>query len=396
MTRVVFLWTKTLLDWRSGGAISTKAMLEVLAAAGFDCHSISMTVFDGCEEVPLDRLPVPELATDRCIGRFVDTEIRGVRHHLFRTGSTLGRNVAQAESESFLAGAMARLRALDPNILVCTGGGALTRELQRQACNLAPCRVFFLANAEFRRADVFHPFQHVWCPSRALAKLYREHLGLDAGVFPNPFTEDHFVHGCPAGGNTGIRRRYVTFVNPTPEKGAMLFFRLARLAAIERPDIRFLVVASRASRAQWQFDPARLPNVHWIRDRRDMRPVYRRTAMLLFPSLWFEAAGRVAVEAQLSGIPVLATRRGGIPEQLNGGGFLFDPPQRLLEKFLAMPTEDDVRPWLECIVNLHDDPSVWRDASEAARTAAEPFHPRTRNAEVVRVFRELAAAATHT
>jgi glycosyltransferase involved in cell wall biosynthesis len=365
-------------------------MLEVLADAGFDCHSISMTVFDGREEFPLSRLLGPELADDRHCGRFIETQIHGVRHQLFRTDSTLGRNVRQSEAESFLVEAIERLRALSPDILLCTGGGPLTRELHRYAAALAPCRIFYLANATFPDAGIFEPFQHVWCPSRALARFYRDRLGMDADVFSNVMLANSFVDAPDAEAAGNVRRRYVTFINPVPEKGAMLFFRLARLAAMERPDIRFLVVAGRASRAQWRFDADQLPNVHWIDGRPDMRPVYRRTAMLLFPTLCFEAAGRVAAEVQLSGIPVLASRRGGIPEQLNGAGFLFDPPQRLLDDFLAMPTDEDVRPWLDRIITLHDDPVAWRDASEAARAAAERFHPRTRNPEVVRVFRELA------
>src|SRR3546814_9881685 len=43
----------------------------------------------------------------------------------------------------------------------------------------------------------------------------------------------------------------------------------------------------------------------------DMREVYRRTHTLLVPSQWEEAWGRVATEAQFSGIPVLASDRGG-------------------------------------------------------------------------------------
>jgi len=393
MKRVVFLWTKTLLDWRSGGAISTKAMLEVLAAAGFDCHSVSMTVFDGREEFPLDRLLGSELADDRHAGHFVEKEIRGVRHHLFRTGSTLGRGVRQEEAERFLVLAAERLREIQPDIVLATGGGPLVRELHKLATEIAPCRIFYLANAGFARADLFEPFHHVWCPSGALVDLYRERLGIEAEVFPNVMLNNSFIEAPSGNVRPTIRRRYVTFINPTPEKGAMLFFRLARLAAIERPDIHFLVIASRASHAQWQFDPGQLPNVHWIPNRRDMRPIYRRTAMLLFPTLCFEGAGRVAAEAQLSGIPVLATRSGGIPEQLNGAGFLFDPPQRLLDDFLAMPTEEEVRPWLDRIIQLHDDADAWRSASEAARAAAKPFHPRTRNPEVIRVFRDLAAAS---
>src|SRR3546814_2455589 len=52
----------------------------------------------------------------------------------------------------------------------------------------------------------------------------------------------------------------------------------------------------------------------------DMREVYRRTHTLLVPSQWEEAWGRVATEAQFSGIPVLASDRGGLPEAVGPGG----------------------------------------------------------------------------
>src|SRR3546814_16019482 len=48
----------------------------------------------------------------------------------------------------------------------------------------------------------------------------------------------------------------------------------------------------------------------------DMREVYRRTHTLLVPSHWEEAWGRVATEAQFSGIPVLASARRGLPGEL--------------------------------------------------------------------------------
>jgi glycosyltransferase involved in cell wall biosynthesis len=49
--------------------------------------------------------------------------------------------------------------------------------------------------------------------------------------------------------------------------------------------------------------------------------------MLIVPSLWQEPFGRVIVEAYSYGLPVLASRVGGIPEIIdeNVTGFLFDP-----------------------------------------------------------------------
>ncbi len=56
-----------------------------------------------------------------------------------------------------------------------------------------------------------------------------------------------------------------------------------------------------------------------------MKQVYRSAKLILMPSMWEEAWGRVATEAQFSGIPVIASNRGGLPESVGPGGVLLDP-----------------------------------------------------------------------
>lgn len=46
----------------------------------------------------------------------------------------------------------------------------------------------------------------------------------------------------------------------------------------------------------------------------DMEPVYDEMSVLVVPSLWQEAWGLVATEAQIRGIPVIAADIGGLPE----------------------------------------------------------------------------------
>lgn len=113
---------------------------------------------------------------------------------------------------------------------------------------------------------------------------------------------------------------YITMINPVPVKGVEIALELAE----RLPQQGFLFVEG------WGTDPAiverigRLPNATYMRKQMDMRAVYGRTRVLIVPSQWQEAFGRVVVEAQASGIPVIASRTGGLPEAVGDGGILID------------------------------------------------------------------------
>jgi len=79
--------------------------------------------------------------------------------------------------------------------------------------------------------------------------------------------------------------------------------------------------------------------VGWIHD---VHPYYSAFSMLAFPSIATETFGRVSVEAQATGVPVLGSDIGGIPETLDAGvtGLLLPP--------------GDVDAWREAILKLCD------------------------------------------
>lgn len=69
------------------------------------------------------------------------------------------------------------------------------------------------------------------------------------------------------------------------------------------------------------------PRVRFLGPRRYVEPLMQASDCVICPSVWAEAAGLVNLEALACGLPVMASRIGGIPEFVEDGrtGFLFTP-----------------------------------------------------------------------
>lgn len=94
-------------------------------------------------------------------------------------------------------------------------------------------------------------------------------------------------------------------------------------------------------------------NVTWQRSVSDMRKVYARTRILLAPSMWEEAWCRVVTEAQVSGIPVLASDRGGLPTSVGPGGVL-------------VPHAAPAKEWVRQLSAMWDDNTAYAALCQAA------------------------------
>jgi glycosyltransferase involved in cell wall biosynthesis len=209
-------------------------------------------------------------------------------------------------------------------------------------------------------------------PSAFSRDHHRAALGIACVALPPVIDVPRVAVERPDGG------RFVTFVNPIPEKGVFGFARLAEVLHRLRPDIPLLVVEGRG-RVDWLgrcgVDLRDVTSLHRMANTPDPRAFYRVTRLVLVPSVWRESFGRVAAEALLNGIPVIASDRGALPEVIGTGGACLPLPAQLTPEARTPPTADEVRPWIETLLRLWDDPAGYGAASARARAAAAPWHP---------------------
>lgn len=212
---------------------------------------------------------------------------------------------------------------------------------------------------------------HYIANSHFTAQAYRRRYGIEATVVPPMFRAERY--------RVKTSRRFVTFINPHRNKGVDIALALAARC----PDIAFRFVEgwtlAPGEKAALMSRVAECGNITWTARTRDMGGIYADARILLVPSRWEEAWGRVVSEAHFSGIPVLASRQGGLAESVGPGGVLLD-------------IGEPIDAWTAALRLMHDDAEIYATLSRAALDfAARPaLDPRLQALSVLAVLQEAA------
>lgn len=181
--------------------------------------------------------------------------------------------------------------------------------------------------------------------SQFTARSFAESAGISSSIIHPMVDADRY--------RTRSSRQNVTFINPHPDKGVDIALKVAETC----PEIPFVFVKawtlSSEEEESLQGHAARLGNLTIRPATRDMKSVYGEAKILLAPSRWEEAFGRVAAEAHLSGIPVVGSDRGGLPEAIGPGGTI-------------LPLDAPVEAWAEAVRALWSDEAHYQKVSAAA------------------------------
>ena len=143
-------------------------------------------------------------------------------------------------------------------------------------------------------------------------------------------------------------------------KGQRQILRVAAELLWSRPDIHFVLLGSGKDEEQLKAESYLLPNVSFVGWHRDVQPWYQLMDAFLFPSRT-EALGTALLEAMATGLPVVATRVGGISELIREGqeGFL-----RQVNDFAGLTG---------AVLRLADDEDIRARMGQAARRRAEQY-----------------------
>ncbi|WP_420177123.1 glycosyltransferase family 4 protein [Kerstersia gyiorum] len=133
----------------------------------------------------------------------------------------------------------------------------------------------------------------------------------------------------------------IGFINPSALKGESIMLALAS----DHPELMFRYF----SRSDKKYNQKNIEYGGWVSNRNEL---FESIDLLIMPSRQ-EAFGRSAVEAVASGIPVLVSKNGGLPETVD-------------ERFIVM--SDDPDDWFNSIIEFQDNPAkveeIWHSSIE--------------------------------
>jgi glycosyltransferase involved in cell wall biosynthesis len=386
-------------DRSTGAPRSVTGISEWLAAGGFDVRAVATTAVEQAGRLTArDQFAALGIRPEVVPGR-VRPELRyshrGIHYRLLDTG---GRDVVSWEralGRQFDLLFDGELEDFQPDIVFTYGGSAADERRHERARRSGAKLVFGLRNLNYLNAGraFFRRFDAIITPGEYMRRRYREEAGVECAAFPPPCRIEDIVAGDrePA---------FLTMINPTPRKGLMFFARLAEELSVRRPDIPILVVESVGAAGHLLgaaeaggFDLRRHENIMVSPPVPKPSDIYGPTRVLLAPSVE-EPFGRVACEALLNGIPPLVSDRGGLPEAVNGAGFVLPlpPGYTIAAKRPLEPAA--VRPWIEVVERLYDDEPFYQEQCARAREASKVYLPENLAPKYVRFFQDLVTGST--
>jgi glycosyltransferase involved in cell wall biosynthesis len=384
--RVLYCNRNCYFDDSNGAAVASRAMMEALGRMGFAVEALTGSMIEAGPQADPNAWRKAQGVEIPIEGGTWTADPRGIRDEspphdrlvckgvpvtVHRGSTRLKVEPDESERREFFNLFQSVTNRFRPDVLVNFGGDGLSNEIRARAKARGITVVFALHNLSYHHDGPFASAHSVIVPSRLARDHYRRTLGLKCTVLPNLIDLGRVKAEA-------ADPRYVTFVNPSFEKGVYAFARIAEILGRERPEIPFLVVEARGSErtlADCGLDLTGAGNVFLMEHTSDPRQFWELSKICVMPSLWMENQPLVAIEAMANGIPVIGSDRGGIPEALGESGLVLPLPEWMTPRTRVLPTAGEVARWVEAIVRIWDDGKFFEQLRRKARREALRWSP---------------------
>jgi len=364
--KILFASSHNLLDRSSGAAISVKTLLDTLAKAGHEAAAYTSLVTDS--QASFNTISKDFEESNKL--RLLKFLINGVTHHIFTNHSWFRPLMTAHEQELFEINYQKLLDTLQPDVVITYGGMLLERSFLSEARRRGIKTVFYLANPNYPSKLFFRDADLVITDTQSTADYYHDRFQLKLHPLGKFIDRNDFTAAIK-------HPKYVTFINPSFEKGVGLFARLALLCKEKAPEIEFLVVESRSQLKSalptLGLTMDQLTNVKLVPFQADMKSVFSVSKVLLIPSFWKESGPRLAIEAALNNIPMIASSHIGVANILSDAARLIELPQAVLDKHTQLVDEDTAKPWLEELQKLMFDEEYYKVRSRKMGTVGNSY-----------------------
>ena len=219
--KILWYSIPALHDNTNGAAIHSKIMLEALARRGIEVKVLNALVGDDVRGLAVFNRIAEQIpnAKSRKFFQFIDS---GIEYFVANTKGHVSNDVTNGDQNIIFDLFVQLLDKFQPDLVMGYSGDVFSQYLRHEAHARGIAVAYALHNG-LHRGFSFEDCDLVFTPSESSAAMYRDLDGVDVKSV-GQFIDKARVLATRRDQKENIK--YVTLVNPTPEKGMAIFTKL--------------------------------------------------------------------------------------------------------------------------------------------------------------------------